>query len=301
MNCLAWNRSGVDPTLPCREVPLEQLFREADATTLTEGIKLLDTDRETLPLRIELLRLYVKRQRTAKAESLPADLRRLGMALGESGEHAQSAATLLEGYKLLQATAKTADQQFTLQALWGDCATAALNASDPAYAKLLAAPPDESLFDSGYAILTARLDALRKDQHYLPIVALSDVALSQLAKQLSPSRTRQLQSLRQWAKTKQAALDAQQIKTLLPDLLSADLDTRDEAIKAVMPLGRRAIAPLLDQIEAKLKQTPPAPRDEGTLFDLLRQIEPAVGDYDPAATPETKTELLKSLRKQFVK
>jgi len=34
MNCLAWNRSGVEPALPCREVPLEQLFREADAISL---------------------------------------------------------------------------------------------------------------------------------------------------------------------------------------------------------------------------------------------------------------------------
>ena len=34
MNCLAWNRSGVDPALPCREVPLDQLFRKADAISL---------------------------------------------------------------------------------------------------------------------------------------------------------------------------------------------------------------------------------------------------------------------------
>ena len=34
MNCLAWNRSGVDATLPCREVTLEQLFRDADAISL---------------------------------------------------------------------------------------------------------------------------------------------------------------------------------------------------------------------------------------------------------------------------
>jgi D-3-phosphoglycerate dehydrogenase len=34
MNCLAWNRSGIDPALPCREVPLEQLFRDADAISL---------------------------------------------------------------------------------------------------------------------------------------------------------------------------------------------------------------------------------------------------------------------------
>lgn len=34
MQAIAWNRSGVDPALPCREVPLETLFREADAISL---------------------------------------------------------------------------------------------------------------------------------------------------------------------------------------------------------------------------------------------------------------------------
>lgn len=34
MTCLAWNRSGVDPALPCREVPLDELFRAADAISL---------------------------------------------------------------------------------------------------------------------------------------------------------------------------------------------------------------------------------------------------------------------------
>ena len=34
LNCLAWNRSGVDPSLPCREAKLEEIFREADAVSL---------------------------------------------------------------------------------------------------------------------------------------------------------------------------------------------------------------------------------------------------------------------------
>ena len=34
LNCLAWNRSGVDPSLPCREVKLEEIFHEADAVSL---------------------------------------------------------------------------------------------------------------------------------------------------------------------------------------------------------------------------------------------------------------------------
>ena len=34
MNCIAWNRSGVDSSLPCKEVPLEQVFRDADAVSL---------------------------------------------------------------------------------------------------------------------------------------------------------------------------------------------------------------------------------------------------------------------------
>ena len=34
MSCLAWNRSGVDPSLPCRETSLEDLFQQADAVSL---------------------------------------------------------------------------------------------------------------------------------------------------------------------------------------------------------------------------------------------------------------------------
>ena len=34
MDVIAWNRSGVDPALPCAEVPLDRLFREADAISL---------------------------------------------------------------------------------------------------------------------------------------------------------------------------------------------------------------------------------------------------------------------------
>ncbi len=277
------------------------LFREANAKILAEGINLLDEDRETLPLKIELLRLYVQRQRTAQAASLPADLRRLGKALGQHGEYAESATALLEAYQLLQKTADTPDQKSAIEAVWGECLLAMLAGSDPAFAQFLASPPAKPLFDVGYGDLVGRLDALRKAKQYLPIVTLCDSAQTRLTSQLSPSRKRQLQSLRQWATNKQAAVDAQQIKSLLGSLLSADLDTRDEAIKAIKPLGRRAIAPLLDQLDAKLKETPAAPRDEGILFDLLRQIEPAVGEYDPAAKLETKTALIKTLRKKFAK
>lgn len=34
MQCIAWNRSGVDPSLPCQEAPLEALFQQADAVSL---------------------------------------------------------------------------------------------------------------------------------------------------------------------------------------------------------------------------------------------------------------------------
>lgn len=34
MEVIAWNRSGVAPDLPCRAVPLDRLFREADAISL---------------------------------------------------------------------------------------------------------------------------------------------------------------------------------------------------------------------------------------------------------------------------
>ena len=34
LTCLAWNRSGVAPSLPCRETTLKELFREADAISI---------------------------------------------------------------------------------------------------------------------------------------------------------------------------------------------------------------------------------------------------------------------------
>ena len=34
MNCIAWNRSGGASSLPCKEVPLKQVFRDADAVSL---------------------------------------------------------------------------------------------------------------------------------------------------------------------------------------------------------------------------------------------------------------------------
>ena len=34
MNCIAWNRSSVASSLSCKEVPLKQVFRDADALSL---------------------------------------------------------------------------------------------------------------------------------------------------------------------------------------------------------------------------------------------------------------------------
>ena len=34
MNCIAWNRSSVVSSLSCKEVPLKQVFRDADAVSL---------------------------------------------------------------------------------------------------------------------------------------------------------------------------------------------------------------------------------------------------------------------------
>ncbi|MED6311486.1 MAG: NAD(P)-dependent oxidoreductase, partial [Pseudomonadota bacterium] len=34
MNCIAWNRSGGASSLPCKEVPHKQVFRDADALSL---------------------------------------------------------------------------------------------------------------------------------------------------------------------------------------------------------------------------------------------------------------------------
>ena len=34
MHCIAWNRSGAASSLPCKGVPLKQVFRDADAVSL---------------------------------------------------------------------------------------------------------------------------------------------------------------------------------------------------------------------------------------------------------------------------
>ncbi|MCD4823083.1 MAG: HEAT repeat domain-containing protein [Phycisphaerae bacterium] len=264
------------------------LCKTADAKTLAELLEVLNKRKDAIELKIDILKQYVAVRRANKQADLTDDLRKLGLALYEAGRAEEAAPPLAEAYALAKEhpKPKSSVAQRLLQGIWFDYVGILLAANDPSFAGIMAQRPDADEFNSfrnGVKLLRKRLAELSKKKEYLAVVSLSEAALGQLAKRLTARQQADLQTILARAHDRQLALDRRQIEALLPGLLSVELDRRAEAETQIKNMGDRAVHPLLEQLKTAASADTPDPKAEDAIFDVLRQINPKLGEYDSAA------------------
>jgi hypothetical protein len=59
-------------------------------------------------------------------------------------------------------------------------------------------------------------------------------------------------------------------------------------------MGDRAVEPLLRELQQLVRAEPADPQAEQRLFDVLKQLAPSLGGYDPSAPQEQKLARIRS-------
>ena len=83
-------------------------------------------------------------------------------------------------------------------------------------------------------------------------------------------------------------VDRQTVEKLLPDLLSSDADKKNDAQMKLKAMGTRATRPLLEKMKQAVSAEPADAKTEQIILDVLKQIAPALGNYNPTDTKDQK-------------
>ncbi len=289
-----------DPTVRKEAVDsVLAICRKADADIFTEVLKNLREQKETAALRIQILQLYVAALKAAKSPLTMEVLRDLGGELVKADRADEAVPIMAEAYALLGATSRPSSNvaRQVQQSVWFDYLAAMLAANDPGFAKVLDDRPkkDESnSFQTGIELLRKRLGELMKEAKYLPLISLTKAALGQLDERLAPKDKEYLQGILQRAEEKQLALDRLQVEKLFPQLSSADVASRTEAQDQLKTMNARAVQPLLELLKTTVSADTPDPKAEKTIFEILHQIAPNLGEYDPSAQKVLRLKLIET-------
>lgn len=261
------------------------LVASADLPTTEEILALLPPQPETTPLRIAALSRKADLLRAAGSPEASAVLRQAGGLLLADGRPAEAVPLLAEAWRLLAADST---QVFPARATWFEYVRAMLAADQPAVIQTVAEQKNSSDRARAVSLLLARLETLQKEQKYPAVLSLGGGAEKQLASAMSPAQIGMLQTLLASARRNQRELDRQQIEQLLPNLLSADLASREEAATVLKTMGTRAAYPLLEELRRTATAPTPDPDREIALHEWIRQVLPDIGPYDPTAEKEQR-------------
>ncbi|MBN1556199.1 MAG: HEAT repeat domain-containing protein [Phycisphaerae bacterium] len=256
------------------------LSRQADARILDEILAFLAKRPDVTALRIAVLLRKAEVLKGAQSPGVAGTLREAGKLLLADERAGEAVPVLGEAWQLFSAdNASSAETR----AAWLEYVRALLAADQPAVIRVLAEQANTEDRDKGLELLVQRLETLQKELKYSAVVALAGGAETQLAEHMSESRKSALQDLLATARSRQLEQDRLQVEKLLPNLLSADATTRDEAQATLNTLGARAARPLLEELRKTVKSQAPDSRREVALYELLRQILPDLDPYDPTA------------------
>lgn len=252
----------------------------ADVPTLDEILASLDKQAGSTDLRIQVLLRKAEVLKAARAPGLAEPLRKAGRLLMANDRAGEATPVLAEAWRLLAADPK---QSAVARKVWLEYVLSMLDVDQPTVVRVIAEQTNPVDRTRALGLLFARLKMLNREQKYLAVIALADGAERQLTEFLSDAQKQQLHETLSAARKQQRALDRQQMEKLLPDLLSADVATREDAQKTLKTMGARAVRPLLEELRGTVEAATPDAERENALYNLLKQILPDAGPYDPTA------------------
>jgi HEAT repeat protein len=256
------------------------ICEQADAQTLDEILAFLAKRTGAVDLQIQVLLRKAEVLKAARSPDAASTLQKAGALLMAAERPSEAVPVLAEAWRFLAADPK---QSSATRTTWFAYVRAMLAADQPAVLRAVAEQTNTEDRAEALTLLLNRLETLRKNRKYLAVISLAGGAEKQLADHLRPEQIEALQDMLQSAQRDQSALDLQQVEKLLPNLLSADTTTRDEALTALNTLGVRAVRPLLKELRKTVESATPDAERENALYALLKQISPDLGPYDPAA------------------
>jgi HEAT repeat protein len=272
-----------------------ELAQQADAEALARVLKALDTRDDARNERINIMTLRVEALRESESAELPEALLQLVTALRQADRAAEAVPLAAEVVTLLEADDSAPGQGSPWRRAWLVYVAALLEANDPAFANVLADGPHEkmpTLATEAVDMLFGRLATLREAENHLAVIALSDAALTELTDYLAANQRQQLRAMLKAALTAQADIDHDTVVGLLPALLAAEAATRTQASSQLQTMGDRAVRPLVEALRGLLAAEEPDEQLEAAIAEILKQVAPKLGPYDPAAPPAQKRQLV---------
>lgn len=258
------------------------ICRSASPAVLAEAIDATNASSNANAQRAELLGMFVEALRAEESPKLREALLTLGETLLADGRAREAVPVFTEAYTTLDAD-DPADAPLR-QSVWKQYVHALLEANDPAVVTVMTHPPAKELLPPAWKAFRERLEQLRDNQQYLPLISLIE-AVRNAPKAVASYDldTTGLAAMLAEARRNLRDADRQTIAKLLPQLRSTDAAGRSEAEEQIKSMGDRAVRPLLLELRKSLLTEPPDPQTEQAIYEMLRQVATKLGEYDTEA------------------
>ncbi len=240
---------------------------------------------------IRVMQMLVAAMTEANDDELPAIQRQLGDALVAASRPAEAAAMLGQAYHAL---AEANDTQ--AGDVWSDWIEALLAAGDPAVAKAMDEMQDPDVFSDAMTSLHRQITQLDEDQQYATAVMLAEAVLQSLQHRLAAEELTALEALRTSLAEKLYQADSQEVARLIALALNGDEAAARAAVADIQAMGDRATGPLLDMLQQAVAAEPPEDDKENEILAVLRQVAPAMTQYEPTADRQEKLRVIESWR-----
>jgi HEAT repeat protein len=257
------------------------LLEKADSKTLKNTLTTLEKNDDTDPLRIKIMQLYVSALKKEKAPTitLVKSLMELGARLQQTGRTDETVEIMSEAYTLAQNNGKIFSKQ-ELSKIYYAYLGAMLVANDPDSIELMLKQTDKKTFTQSLKMLKGHLAKLINTKEYLPVISLTVKAQEDLDKRLGEDDKTFLTNNLNKARKAQKTIDSETVAKLVSNLDSPTEAESTAAQTQLKGMGKRAITPLLKQLESVVAGEEENPKLEKGIYDVLRQLAPNLGPYD---------------------
>jgi len=262
---------------------------DADAPTLSGVLNKLDDRPDAADQRIKIMKMHVALLKADQSPKLPTAQRRLGLALLQAGKPSEAAVNLSEAH-VLYVGAKSSETP----KVWLEWVEALLVADDAASITVMSKQSSEETFAKALQLLNRRLDELKKEKEagFSAIIVLAGQAAEKLAPRLSDQQHKALSETLTEATEGRRLADEREVASLVVQLVGDDDSARRAAEAALRTMGKRAIRPLLMELQEAVAGSKPNPEAEKAILALLKGLAPGLTGYDASAPVDRKLQVI---------
>jgi hypothetical protein len=289
----------IEPDATVRNEAMQTVYSllgKADSGALEKTLDTLENNDDTDSLRIRIMQLHVNALKKEKAPSvaLVNSLMKLGARLQQTGRTDEAVVIISEAYTQTQNNGNGFSKERLAQ-VWFAYLEAMLIANDPGSIELMAKQTDKKAFIQSLKMLNKHLLKLTKTKEYLPAISLTIKAQKELDKRLDGNYKTFLTDTLTAARKAQEIIDSETVAKLLPQLTAPTEAESTAAETQLKSMGKRAITPLLKQLETVVSDKEENPKLEKTIYDILRQVAPNIAPYDLNADKKQRQEQIRNM------